>query len=65
MKKQIVFPPRLSMDAYADHFEKSLKTIDPAKRIQQKNFEERIERAFNLDGKSESSLDDAKSTSGR
>ena len=44
------FPPRLSMDEYADFVEASLRKSDPARVIRQKELEERIRTPFRMAG---------------
>lgn len=41
-------PPRLSMDAYADFVEASLREADPARVARQKELEERIRTPFRI-----------------
>ena len=46
------FPPRLSMDEYADFVEASLRESNPARVARQKELEERIRTPFRIvDGK--------------
>lgn len=41
-------PPRLSMDAYADFVEASLRECDPVMATRQKELEERIRTPFRM-----------------
>jgi hypothetical protein len=47
-KRNIPFPPHLTMDKYVAHLDAFFKTLDPEKVRRQKELEERIDRRFRV-----------------